>query len=167
LTESVSPLLPFHLPCFLTTIIPSVVHGMVETQILSVNPLGSKRTADPDEHTLELLTREMEHLVIENRLATVPIMSDLGRARSNVVKHVKAQAQEKPRLSRRTLSQRSIGSGQLPSPVSPALKPFGGNSEVEVIDVDALPERRVVGSEQEKSRLEAGLTYIRARSKSC
>jgi hypothetical protein len=139
----------------------------------SVNPLGSKRTADPDEHTLELLTREMEHLVIENRLAAVPTMSDLGRARSNVVKHVKAQAQEKPRLSRRTLSQRSIGSGQLPSPVSPALKPFGGNSEVEAIDVDALPDdtlsiqQRVVGSE---SRLESGpmiVTYIRARSKSC
>jgi hypothetical protein len=154
----------------------SVVHGMVETQMFSVNPLGSKRTADPDEHTLELLTREMEHLVIENRLATVPTMSDLGRARSNVVKHVKAQAQEKPRLSRRTLSQRSIGSGQLPSPVSPALKPFGGNSEVEAIDVDALPddtlpiERQVVGSEQVKSRLESGstfVTYIRARSKSC
>ncbi|KAI0279093.1 hypothetical protein BGY98DRAFT_1096332 [Russula aff. rugulosa BPL654] len=152
------------------------LHGMVETQMFSVNPLGSKRTADPDEHTLELLTREMEHLVIENRLATVPTMSDLGRARSNVVKHVKAQAQEKPRLSRRTLSQRSIGSGQLPSPVSPALKPFGGNSEVEAIDVDALPddtlpiERQVVGSEQVKSRLESGsmfVTYIRARSKSC
>ncbi len=144
--------------------------------MLSVNPLGSKRTADPDEHTLELLTREMEHLVIENRLASVPTISDLGRARNNVVKHVKAQAQEKPRLSRRTLSQRSIGSGQLPSPVSPALKPFGGNSEVEVIDVDSLPDdtlaiqRRVVGSEQEKSRLESGptfVTYIRARSKSC
>ena len=154
----------------------SVVHSMVETQMFSVNPLGSKRTADPDEHTLELLTREMEHLVIENRLATVPTMSDLGRARSNVIKHVKAQAQEKPRLSRRTLSQRSIGSGQLPSPVSPALKPFGGNSEVEAIDVDALPddtlpiERQVVGSEQVKSRLESGsmfVTYIRARSKSC
>lgn len=139
----------------------------------SVNPLGSKRTADPDEHTLELLTCEMEHLAIENRLAAAPTMSDLGRARSNVVKHVKAQAQEKPRLSRRTLSQRSIGSGQLPSPVSPALKPFGGNSEVEVIDVDALPDntlpiqRRVVGSEP---RLESGptfVTYIRARSKSC
>ena len=144
--------------------------------MLSVNPLGSKRTADPDEHTLELLTREMEHLVIENRLAAVPTMSDLGRARSNVVKHVKAQAQEKPRLSRRTLSQRSTGSGQLPSPVSPALKTFGDNSEVDVIDVDALPDdtlpiqRRVVGSEQEKLRLESGptfMTYIRARSKSC
>jgi len=144
--------------------------------MLSVNPVGSKRTADPDEHTLELLTREMEHLVIENRLTAVPTMSDLGRARSNVVKHVKAQAQEKPRISRRTLSQRSIGSGQLPSPVSPALKPFGGNSEVEVIDVDALPgdtlpiQRRVVGSKQEKSQLESGPTfetYIRARSKSC
>jgi hypothetical protein len=144
--------------------------------MLSVNPLGSKRTADPDEHTLELLTREMEHLVIENRLAAMPTMSDLGRARSNVVKHVKAQAQEKPRLSRRTLSQRSIGSGQLPSPVSPALNPFGGNSEVEAIDVDALPDdtlpiqRQVVGSEQVKARLESGptyMTYIRARSKSC
>lgn len=144
--------------------------------MISVNPVGSKRTADPDEHTLELLTREMEHLVIENRLATVPTMSDLGRARSNVVKHVKAQAQEKPRLSRRTLSQRSIGSGQLPSPISPALKPFGGNSEVDVIDVDALPDntlpiqQRVVESEQEKSQLESGptfMTYIRARSKSC
>jgi len=65
---------------------------MVETQMLSVNPLGSKRTADPDEHTLELLTREMEHLVIENRLASVPTISDLGRARNNVVKHVKAQS---------------------------------------------------------------------------
>jgi hypothetical protein len=144
--------------------------------MFSVNPLGSKRAADPDEHTLELLTREMEHLVIENRLAAVPTMSDLGRARSNVVKHVKAQAQEKPRLSRRTLSQRSICSGQLPSPVSPALKPFGGNSEVEAIDVDALPDdtlpiqRQVVGSEQVKSWLESGptfVTYIRARSKSC
>jgi hypothetical protein len=144
--------------------------------MVSVNPLGSKRTADPDEHTLELLTREMEHLVIENRLAAVPTMSDLGRARGNVVKHVKAQADEKPCLNRRTLSQRSIGSGQLPSPISPALKPFGGDSEVEAIDVDALPDdtlpiqRRVVRSEQEKLRLESGpmiVTYIRARSKSC
>jgi hypothetical protein len=145
--------------------------------MISVNPLDSRRTADPDEHTLELLTREMEHLVIENRLAVVPAMSDLGRARSNVVKHVKAQAQEKPRLNRRTLSQRSMGSGQLPSPVSPALKPLRDNSEVEVIDVDALPDesslpiqRRVIGSRQENSWLESGPTletYVRARSKSC
>src|SRR6266403_1686614 len=164
---------------FLSKKTSSIVHGIVETQMLSVKPLGSKRTADPDEHTLELLTREMEHLVIENRLTAVPAISDLGRARSNVVKRVKAQAQEKPRLSRRTLSQsqRSIGSGQLPSPVSPVLKPFGGDSEVEVIDVDALTggdsrpiQRRVIGSKQESPRLESGpmfVTYIRARSKIC
>lgn len=145
--------------------------------MLSVKPFGSKRAEDPDEHTLELLTHEMERLVIENRLAAVPAMSDLGRARSNVVKCVKALAQEKPRLRRRTLSQRSIGSGQLPSPVSPALKPLESNSEVEVIDVDALPDGnsqskpwRAIGSKQESLRLESGPTfaaYIRARSRSC
>jgi hypothetical protein len=145
--------------------------------MLSVKPLGSKRSEDLDEHSLELLTREMEHLVIENRLAAVPPMSDLGRARSNVIKRVKAQAQERPRLRRRTLSQRSMGSGQLPSPVSPALKPRGIGSEVEVIDVDALPDE---GSQPrqwrpfriEREDLGAGIgpnfaTYIRARSKSC
>lgn len=134
--------------------------------MLSVKSLGSKRAEDPDEHTVELLTREMEHLVIENRLAAVSAISDLGRARSNVVKRVKAHAQEKPRLSRRTLSQCSIGSGQLPSPVSPASKPLRVNSEVEVIDVDALPEnspsirRRVNGSKQENLRLESGPTFV-------
>ena len=154
-----------------------IVQNMVEMQMLSVKPLGSKRSEDPDEHTLELLTREMEHLVIENRLAAVPVMSDLGRARSNVIKRVKAQAQEKPRLRRRTLSQRSIGSGQLPSPVSPTLKPHGIDGEVEVIDVDALPDegsqhkqRRVIRTEQESLRSEVGTTFatcMRARSKSC
>ena len=147
----------------------------------SVKHFGSKSAGGPEEHTLELLTHEMERLVIENRLAAFPATSDLGRARSNVVKRVKAQAQEKPRLRRRTLSQRSIGAGagasQLPSPVSPALKPFESNSEVEVIDVDALPNensqlklRRVIGSKQENLRLESGptfATYIRARSRSC
>ena len=150
---------------------------MVEVQMLSVKPFGSKRAGDPDEHTLELLTHEMERLVIESRLAAVPAMSDLGRARSNVVKRVKAQAQEKPRLSRRTLSQRSLGSGQLPSPVSPALKPLENNSEAEVIDVDALPDensqsklRRLIGSKQDNLQLESGPTfvaYMRARSRSC
>ena len=152
---------------------------MVETQMLSVKPFGSKRAGDPDEHTLELLTHEMERLVIENRLAAVPAMSDLGRARSNVVKRVKAQAQaqEKPLLSRRTLSQRSTGSGQLPSPVSPALKPLENNSEVEVIDVDALPDdnsqtklRRMTGIKQDSLQLESGPTfvaYMRGRSRSC
>lgn len=150
---------------------------MVEIQMFSVKPFGSKRAGDPDEHTLELLTHEMERLVIENRLATVPAMSDLGRARSNVVKRVKAQAQEKPLLSRRTLSQRSVGSGQLPSPVSPTLKPLENNSEVEVIDVDALPDdssqsklRRMVGNKQDSLQLESGPTfvaYMRARSRSC
>ncbi|KAI0295304.1 hypothetical protein BC826DRAFT_968543 [Russula brevipes] len=153
------------------------LHTMVETQMLSVKPLGSKRAGDPDEHTMELLTREMEHLVIENRLTTVPAMSDLGRARSNVVKRVKAQAEERPHLRRRTLSQRSIGSGQLPSPVSPALKPFGNSQEVDVIDVDALPDeesqlkqQRVIRIERESLRPEAGptfATHLRARSKSC
>lgn len=149
---------------------------MVEMQMLSVKPSGSKRAEDPDEHTLELLTHEMEHLVIENRLAVVPPISDLGRARSNVIKRVKAQAQEKPRLRRRTLSQRSTGLGQLPSPVSPASRPSRNNSDVEVIDVDALPDEgsqpkeRGLMVEQEKSWSEAGptfATYIRARSKSC
>jgi hypothetical protein len=145
--------------------------------MLSVKPFGSKRAEDPNEHTLELLTHEMERLVIENRLAAVPAMSDLGRARSIVVKRVKAQAEEKPCLRRRTLSQRSIGSDQLPSPISPALKPFEGNSEVEVIDVDALPDEnsqskqwRAMGSKQENLRLESGPTfaaYMRARSRSC
>jgi len=153
------------------------LHSMVEIQMLSVKPFGSKRAGDPDEHTLELLTHEMERLVIEKRLATVPAMSDLGRARSNVVKRVKAQAQEKPLLSRRTLSQRSVGSGQLPSPVSPTLKPLENNPEVEVIDVDALPDdssqsklRRMIGSKQDGLQLESGPTfvaYMRARSRSC
>jgi hypothetical protein len=152
-----------------------VVQNMVEMQMLALKPLGSKRSEDPDEHTLELLTREMEHLVIENRLAALPPTSDLGRARSNVIKRVKAQAQERPRLRRRTLSQRSTGSGQLPSPVSPALKPHGISGEV--IDVDALPDEgsqpkqwRVTRTEEESLRSEAGrtfATYIRARSKSC
>ena len=156
---------------------PPVVQNMVEMQMLSVKPLGSKRSEDPDEHTLELLTREMEHLVIENRLAAVPAMSDLGQARSTVIRRVKAQAQERPRLRRRTLSHRSTGSGQLPSPVSPPLKPHGMSGEVEVIDVDALPDegsqsrqRGVIRMEQESLRSESGptfATYIRARSKSC
>jgi hypothetical protein len=154
-----------------------VVQNMVEMQMLSMKPMGSKRSDDPDEHTLELLTREMEHLVIENRLASVPSMSDLGRARSTVIKRVKAQAQERPRLRRRTLSHRSTGSGQLPSPVSPPLKPQGISGEVEVIDVDALPEEGsqpkqwpVIRMEQESLRSETGpilATCIRARSKSC
>ena len=107
--------------------------------MLSVKPFSSKRAGDPDEHTLEL-THEIECLVIENCLAAILAMSDSGRARSNVVKLVKAQAQEKLLLSRRILSQRSMDSGQLPSPVCPALKPFENNLEVEVIDVDALSD---------------------------
>jgi hypothetical protein len=146
--------------------------------MLSVKPLGSKRTGDPDEHTLDLLTREMEHLVIENGLAAVPATSDLGRARSTVVKRMKVQAQDRPAPRRRTSSQRSIGSGQLPSPVSPKLKACESSVDVEVIDVDALPDeesqarlqRATMKAQGKYSRLEAHPTsamYIRARSKSC
>jgi hypothetical protein len=146
--------------------------------MLSMKPLGSKRTGDPDEHTLDLLTREMEHLVIENGLAAVPATSDLGRARSMVVKRMKVQAQERPAPRRRTSSQRSIGSGQLPSPVSPKLKACESSLDVEVIDVDALPDeesqtkwqRATMKVQGKYSRLEARPTsalYIRARSQSC
>ncbi|KAI9511462.1 DnaJ-domain-containing protein [Russula earlei] len=155
------------------------LQNMIDMQMLSVKPLGSKRTDDPDEHTLELLTREMEHLVIENRLTAIPAVSDLGRARSNVLKRVKAQLQDRPHLRKRTLSQsqRSIVPGQLPSPISPLLKRFGGSAGVEVIDVDALPDeksqpkqRRMAMIELETLRSEAGPTFatcLRARSKSC
>jgi len=154
------------------------LHNIVEMQMLSLKPLGSKRAGDPDEHTLELLTCEMEHLVIENRLAAASAMSDLGRARSMVVARVRSQALERPRPRSRTSSQRSIGSGQLPSPVSPELKPYGSSVDVEVIDVDALPDeesqtkqrRGIVKRQGNCSRLEAEstfATYIRARSKSC
>jgi hypothetical protein len=146
--------------------------------MLSLKPLGSKRAGDPDEDTLELLTHEMEHLVIENRLAAAPATSDLGRARSMVVARVRSQALERPMPRRRTSSQRSVGSGQLPSPISPELKPFGSSEYVEVIDVDALPDeesrtkrqRGIVKEQGSYLRLEAGptfATYIRARSKSC
>jgi hypothetical protein len=149
--------------------------------MLSVKPVdSSKRTSDQDEHTLELLTREMEHLVIENGLAIAPATSDLGRARSLVVKRVRDEPpQERPGPRRRTLSQRSIGASQLPSPVSPQLKAYGRRLDVEVIDVDALPDEDVQAKWQpmirkgwgnNTSRLEASWTfptYIRARSKSC
>ncbi|KAH9072788.1 DnaJ-domain-containing protein, partial [Lactarius deliciosus] len=63
------------------------VHSMIESQvILPVKTLGSKGVGDQDEHSLALLTREMENLVIENRLAASPASSDLGRARDIVVK---------------------------------------------------------------------------------
>jgi len=150
---------------------------MIEMEMLSVKPPGSKRADDPDEHTLELLTREMEHLVIENRLAAVPAVSDLGRVRSTVLKRVKTQIQERPHhLRKRTLSQRSVGLGQLPSPVSPASNPLRSSRDVEVIDVDALPDeksqlrqRRMVVTGQETFSSDAGSTfaaYPRARSNS-
>jgi hypothetical protein len=175
LTESVR--LALHSSYFIILTLTCVVQNMVEMQMLSMKSLGSKRSEDPDEHTLELLTCEMEHLVIENRLAAVPGMSDLGRARSTVIRRVKAQAQERPRLRRRTLSHRSTGSGQLPSPVSPLLTPQGLSGEVEVIDVDALSDEGsqtkqwpLIRMERESLRSEAGptfATYIRARSQSC
>jgi len=150
---------------------------MIEMEMLSVKPPGSKRADDPDEHTLELLTREMEHLVIENRLAAVPAVSDLGRVRSTVLKRVKTQIQERPHhLRKRTLSQRSVGLGQLPSPVSPVSNPLRSSRDVEVIDVDALPDeksqlrqRRMVVTGQETFSSDAGSTfaaYPRARSNS-
>jgi hypothetical protein len=149
--------------------------------MLSVKPVdSSKHTGDLDEHTLELLTREMEHLVIENRLAVAPAMSDLGRTRSMAVKRVRYEApQERLGPRRRTLSQRSTGVSQLPSPVSPQLKANGSSLDVEVIDVDALPDEDVQakrhrmtrkGWGNSNSRLEGSWTfptYIRARSNSC
>ncbi|KAH9047321.1 hypothetical protein EDB84DRAFT_510187 [Lactarius hengduanensis] len=154
------------------------LHSMIESQvILPVKPLGSKGAGDPDEHSLALLTREMENLVIENRLAASPASSDLGRARDIVVKRVKAKAlarvQERPGPRRRAFSQRSMSTIQLPSPVSPVPRPFGSSTDVEVIDVDALPdaECRVKQelNQQAKLHSEAGpalTTYLRARSKS-
>ncbi|KAI9465164.1 hypothetical protein BJY52DRAFT_1388153 [Lactarius psammicola] len=155
-----------------------LVHSMIESQvILPVKPLGSKGAGDPDENSLALLTREMENLVIENRLAATPASSDLGRARDIVVKRVKAKAKapvlERPGPRRRAFSQRSIGTIQLPSPVSPTPRPFGSSTGVEVIDVDALPDAECRAkqelNEQGRLRSEAGptlATYLRARSKS-
>ncbi|KAH9965409.1 hypothetical protein BC827DRAFT_1265414 [Russula dissimulans] len=151
------------------------LHNMIEMEMLSVKPPGSKRADDPDEHALELLTREMEHLVIENRLAAVPAGSDLGRARSTVLKRVRTQVQERSHhLRKRTLSQRSTGLGQLPSPVSPTLKPLGSRRDIEVIDVDAFADeksrqRRMAVTEQESFSSDAGsrfAVYSRARSNS-
>ncbi|KAI0300441.1 hypothetical protein B0F90DRAFT_1817509 [Multifurca ochricompacta] len=151
------------------------LHNLIDTHMLSVKQPGSRRAGDPDERTLEHLTHEMENLVIENRLAAAPAVSDLGRARSNVVQRLKAQTQEQPGPRRRT-SQRSIGLSQLPSPVSPTLRPFGNNRDIEVIDVDALQDAEpqptqqlAVMKEHGNLRSEAGsgfATYTRARSKS-
>ena len=104
-------------------------------------------------------------------------MSGLGRARGNVVKRVRSQAQEELLLGRRTLSQRSMGLGQPLSPVSPALKPVENNAEVEVIDVDALPDDnsqsktwRMIGSKQDGLQLESRPTFVACmlgRSRSC
>ena len=166
-----------YFPRFLPWTLPSV-HSMIETQvILPVKPHGSKGAGDRDELSLALLTHEMENLVIENRLATAPASSDLGRARDIVIRRVKAKAkaqvQERPGPRRRALSQRSMSTIQLPSPVSPALRPFGGSAEAEVIDVDALPDAEYQATQEWKEqgnlRSEAGLalaTSIRARTKS-
>jgi DNA-binding transcriptional MocR family regulator len=149
---------------------------MIESQvILPVKPLGSKSAGDPDEHSLALLTHEMENLAIENRLSAAPASSDLGRARDVAIQRAKAKAkaqvQERPGPRRRTGSQRSMSTIQIPSPISPALRPFGGGSpDVEVIDVDALPdaECRVKRELKERGSLrsEQTLAYLRARSKS-
>lgn len=152
------------------------LHSMIESQvILPVKPLGSKSAGDPDEHSLALLTHEMENLAIENRLSAAPASSDLGRARDVAIQRAKAKAkaqvQERPGPRRRTGSQRSMSTIQIPSPISPALRPFGGGSpDVEVIDVDALPdaECRVKRELKERGSLrsEQTLAYLRARSKS-
>ena len=116
---------------------------------------------------------KMKHLIIKNCLTTMPTMFNLGHVQSNVVKHMKVQAQEKPHLSWCILSQRSIGFGQLPLLVSLVLKPFGGNSEIEAINVDALPddtlpiEWYIVGSEQVKESGSMFMAYICVQSKSC
>lgn len=148
------------------------IHSMIESQvILPVKPLGSKSAGDPDEHSLALLTREMENLVIENRLSAAPASSDLGRARDFAVQRVKAKAkaqvQERPGPRRRTCSQRSMNTIQIPSPISPTLRPFGGSTDVEVIDVDALPdaEGRAKQELKERGSLQT-VAHIRARSKS-
>jgi len=155
------------------------LHSMIESQvILPVRPLDSKSSGDPDEHSLALLEREMENLVIENRLSAAPASSDLGQARDIVVKRVKAKAkaqaqvQERPGPRRRAFSQRSMSTIQLPSPISPAPRPFGISTNVEVIDVDALPDVECRPKQELKERgnlrSEAGqsLAYLRARSKS-
>ena len=145
---------------------------MIESQVmLPVRPLGSKGSGDQDEHSLALLTREMENLVIENRLSTAPTSSNIGHARDIVVKRVKAKAkaqvQERPGPRRRALSQRSISTIQLPSPVSPASRPFGICTDVEVIDVDALPDAECRPKQELKERGNLrSEAYLRARSKS-
>jgi hypothetical protein len=148
---------------------------MIESQvILPVKTPGSKSAGDPDEHSLALLTHEMENLVIENRLSAAPASSDLGRARDVAIQRakakVKAQVQERPGPRRRTGSQRSMSTIQIPSPISPALRPFGGNTNVEVIDVDALPDAEYRAKRELKERgslrSEQTLAYLRARSKS-
>lgn len=174
LTENVSPSRSNSPFPTLNTLPP--VHSMIESQvILPVRPLDSKSAGEPDEHSLALLTSEMENLVIENRLSAAPPSSDLGRARDIVVKRVKAKAKaqvqvhERPGPRRRAFSQRSISTIQLPSPVSPTLRPFGSRTDVEVIDVDALPdaECRVKQEWKERGILRSEtLAYLRARSKS-
>jgi len=153
------------------------LHSMIESQvILPIKPLGSKSAGDPDDDSFALLTREMENLVIENRLSAAPASSDLGRAREIAVQRMKAKAkaqvQERPDPRRRAFSQRSISTIQLPSPISTALRPFVNRTNVEVIDVDALPDTECQTKQGLKERgslrSEAGQTsaHLRARSKS-
>ncbi|KAI0048800.1 hypothetical protein FA95DRAFT_1604904 [Auriscalpium vulgare] len=137
------------------------LHALLQTELVAIQPSGS-RAADGarvelDDGTMDILTREMEHLLIEGRLRSEG--GDVARARREVITRERAeQAARPPRpWRRRTASainvadkhhhhdagsqSQSQNQNQLPSPESRARTPLLSE---EPIDVDALEHREVL-----------------------
>ncbi|KAI0317415.1 hypothetical protein OF83DRAFT_144752 [Amylostereum chailletii] len=102
-------------------------------------------SAAPDAHTLDILTQEMERLVIEARIKNAGGESELGRAQREVVSRAKADFARARPWRRRMLS-------------SGASFTLGRAAQAEVIDVDALDG---VGGEKAEAEVETEATKER------
>ena len=108
---------------------------MIELQaILSMNLLGSKSAGDLDEHSLALLTCEMENLVLRIASFAAATSSDPRRTRGVVIQRLKANLKtthkSRSNQGHSGVRFRNAVQSQLPSLVSPTLRPFGGSAGV-------------------------------------
>ena len=127
-------------------------HSLVKTEMLSISSLNTPRAPprqmpQPDSATMDTLTEEMERLVIEARIKTAPIGSELWRARQEITDNVRKRFDEHERATstpgatpwrRRLTPTRSGVFGESKSPV-------------DVIDVDTWDEHRQRTAEQERA----------------
>jgi hypothetical protein len=115
------------------------VHGIFLTDIQTIQPTLSTEIQQPsapiviDDETMNILTEEMENLIIEGKLGQQG--GDVARERAEVIQSFQAEL-KRPWRRRTSSSSRN----RLDAPLSSSA-PFRGSTSLsaEVIDVDAEP----------------------------